>query len=109
MKDGAYQYNVNMTVPLGKRNGELDIHINKNVVKGFLTMFTERLPILHGSCEGNVIKFSGKMKTLLNTFSYTAAGTVSETEINLLFHTEQGDFPALGKQAFFAKQEIAHE
>ena len=109
MKDGAYQYSVNMTVPLGKRNGGLDIHIDKNVVKGFLTMFTETLPILHGSCERNEIKFSGKMKTLLNTFSYTAEGTVSETEINLMFHTERGDYPALGKQAFFAKQEIAHE
>ena len=49
------------------------------------------------------------MKTLLNTFSYTAEGTVSGAEINLMFHTERGDFPALGKQAFFVKQEIAHE
>ena len=98
MRDGNYQYAVLMTVPLGKRNGELEVSIHQNAVEGFLTMFTVTLPITEGFCDGNQIRFAGNMKTLQSMFSYEAAGTISQTQIDLVFHTERGDYPAVGQR-----------
>ena len=98
MRDGNYQYAVLMTVPLGKRNGELEVDIRQNTVEGFLTMFTVTLPIARGVCDGNRIRFAGSMKTLQSMFPYEATGTISQTQIDLVFHTERGDYPAIGQR-----------
>ena len=98
MRDGNYQYAVLMTVPLGKRNGELEVTIHQNAVEGFLTMFTVTLPITKGVCDGNQIRFAGSMKTLQSMFPYEATGTISQTQIDLVFHTERGDYPAIGQR-----------
>ncbi|MGM9650409.1 MAG: hypothetical protein ACI3VX_00560 [Faecousia sp.] len=98
MKDGNYHYAVRMTVPLGKRNGRLEVNIRQHRVEGFLTMFTVRLPIARGSCDGNQIRFAGTMKTLPKLFAYEAAGTICPGQVELVFHTEQGDYPAIGQR-----------
>ena len=98
MKNGQYQYAVLMTVPLGKRNGKLEVSIQKNIVEGFLTMFTVKLPILRGICTGNQIRFAGEMKTLTHRFPYEASGTISQAHVDLVFHTESGDYPAVGQR-----------
>lgn len=98
MKNGNYRYAVLMTVPLGERNGELDITIRESTVFGSLTMFTVTLPIQQGSCSGNQISFSGDMKTLLDLFPYEAAGTISRSQLDLTFHTGRGDFHASGRR-----------
>ena len=109
MKNGIYQYEVTMKVPLGKRNGSLDFSVSENNLVGFLTMFTEKEPIIEGSCEGDRLTFSGKMKTLLNTFGYVATGTINQDQIELRFHTERGEYPATGRKVFMTKQENSHE
>lgn len=100
MKNGTYRYGITMSVPLGKRNGDLYINLTDDRVYGNLTMFTETLPIREGNCTGNKITFSGEMKTLMNTFSYVADGVIELEQIELLFHTERGDFPAVGQKSF---------
>ena len=97
MKDGTYQYAVEMTVPLGKRNGRLDLHICKGLVDGALTMFTRVQPIANGSCSGRWICFTGQMRTTLNTISYTAEGTITQAALKLVFYTPQGDYQAVGR------------
>lgn len=98
MKDGTYQYAVAMTVPRGTRNGDLHIAVRKGTVTGYLTMFTNTLPILRGICAGGGISFIGEMKTISEAIAYTAEGTVSPTRLKLVFHTERGDYPAIGSQ-----------
>ncbi|MGN0968688.1 MAG: hypothetical protein ACI4O3_05400 [Oscillospiraceae bacterium] len=100
MKAGTYRYKLEMTVPLGTRNGYLDLTICDNIAEGFLTMFTNTLAIGAGTCRGNQLSFCGKMKTLLSTISYRASGTVTRSQVDLVFHTERGDYPATGRQAF---------
>lgn len=106
MKNGNYQYEVTMRVPLGKRNGNLNITISKNKLFGFLTMFTEQLPISDGFCDGDHLTFSGKMKTLLNTFDYIADGIITNDQIELVFRTERGDYPAIGRKSLAIDREI---
>lgn len=101
MKNGKYQYAVTMDVPLGKRSGLLNFTITENRMNGFVTMFTETLPIAEGRCIGNRISFSGKMKTMLKSFGYIADGHTSRNHIDLLFHTDEGDYKASGKKVFF--------
>lgn len=91
MRNGKYQYAVTMDVPLGKRSGLLNFTVTENRLKGFVTIFAETLPIADGQCVGNRISFSGKMKTMLNSFGYEANGFANRNKIELLFHTEDGD------------------
>lgn len=107
MKDGSYRYSLEMTVPLGKRNGSLEIRIlGKNMI-GFLTMFTDTQPITCGICTGNGISFQGEMKTLAETIHYIAEGTISQSQIQLVFHTERGDYPASGRPALSDQRRAA--
>lgn len=96
MKDGSYQYSVKMTVPIGPRYGRLELKILGGEAGGFLTMFSKRLPILEGSCRGDVIRFSGEMKTLYYSMPYTAEGTVNDRFLTVVFCTDKGRFPADG-------------
>lgn len=100
MRDGTYRYALEMTVPLGKRNGSLEIQILNQKVTGFLTMFTDTQRIARGICTRNEISFLGEMKALAESIPYRAEGTVSHKQIQLVFHTERGDYPAAGRPAF---------
>ena len=101
MKDGIYRYVIEMTAPLGKRKGELELIVKDRLVNGFLTMFTNTIPITQALMSGNRIHFNGEMSTLAGAFSYEAEGTVSKSKIELLFRTDSGDYPAVGTKAFF--------
>lgn len=107
MKAGTYRYKLEMTVPLGKRNGFLDLTICDNIAEGFLTMFTNTLAIAAGTCRGNQLSFCGKMKTLLSTIPYKASGTVTRSQVRLTFHTEEGDYPATGWLALREQRKAA--
>ena len=107
MKAGTYRYRLEMTVPLGTRNGFLDLTICDNLAEGFLTMFTNTLAIAAGTCRGNQLSFCGKMKTLLSTIPYKASGTVTRSQIKLTFHTENGDYPVTGRQALPGQRKAA--
>lgn len=99
MRDGIYRYALEMTVPLGKRNGSLEIEILGRTVTGFLTMFADTQRITSGICSGNGISFLGEMKILAETIPYVAEGTIFHDQIQLVFHTERGDYPATGRPA----------
>lgn len=104
MKDGAYQYMVEMTVPRGKRNGILDFLLQDGVAVGKLTMFTNTHPITQGLCSSRKISFSGQMRTSAGTIPYTASGTITLSRLSLIFHTALGDYPAVGKPAISAQR-----
>ena len=99
MKDGPYHYMLEMTVPLGKRNGRLDIEIRSGTVTGYLTMFTDTQPISGGTQTGNGISFAGVMRTLARPIPYTAEVMVAHSRLRLVFHTDGGDYAAVGRQA----------
>lgn len=101
MKDGIYRYALEMTAPLGKRKGELELIIKDRLVNGSLTMFTNTFPISQILLSGNRICFCGKMSTLSGAFPYEAEGTVNKSKVELLFRTDGGDFPAVGMQRLF--------
>ncbi len=98
MKDGTYQYALGMTVPLGKRKGILRFTLQNQRIQGALTMFTNTAPIAQGGLVGNRIWFAGTMKTLLSTIAYRAEGTVTRSNIKLVFRTSNGNYPADGRQ-----------
>lgn len=97
MQDGLYFYFINMAVPIGSRQGGLELNIQGESACGFLTLFSKTLPIEKGSCKDGRIHFSGKIQTLMYAMHYEAAGTLNDKEIDLIFATEKGSFPAAGK------------
>lgn len=96
MKDGSYRYGIEMTVPLGRRYGQLELRIDGGSVQGVLTMFNRAVPIEGGQCAGSAIQFNGAMRTLSALFHYIARGRVSAHFIELDFDTERGSYHALG-------------
>ena len=105
MRNGTYRYALEMQVPLGKRRGELELKVSNNRICGFLTMFTGRLPIESATIKGNELTFTGEMKTLISTFSYTAIGTLGSRAIELSFNTDKDMYPAVGE----AIMEVSYE
>lgn len=96
MENGTYQYALEMSTPLGKRRGSLELIVWGNFLNGYLTMFTRTIPIQNGRREDKRIFFDGDMKTMMKMLPYQAEGTLSESEVTLLFSTEQGQYPAQG-------------
>ena len=97
MKNGTYKYALEMIVPLGKRRGLLELKVSNNRVGGFLTMFTQRLPLETAILSGSELSFTGEMKTLMYPMKYNATGTIDRNTLKLSFNTDKGVFPTTGE------------
>ena len=97
MKDGTYQYALELKAPIGSRFGRLALELCRGIVSGTLTLFGQTLPIDAGSCSGDTIRFTGQMQTLRYLLPYRAEGEISQSLLQLSFHTAQGCFLAVGK------------
>lgn len=96
MENGTYSYELEMTTPLGKRRGNLELSQYGGLLNGVLTMFTRTTPIQDGKCIGNHISFRGDMNTLMKLLPYRAEGDLWENTLVLQITTEQGQYPAKG-------------
>ena len=96
MENGTYRYDIEMSTPLGKRRGNLELMVWKDFLNGYLTMFTRTIPIRNGKCSGNKVTFDGEMKTLMTMLPYQAEGTVSCGGVELMIETQQGSYPTTG-------------
>lgn len=96
MKDGIYTYNLEMTTPLGKRRGSLELMVEGEFMNGYLTMFTRTIPIRNGHCSGNQFSFVGDMKTLMKMIPYEAFGSVVGNRLDMTIMTDQGSYPTFG-------------
>ena len=96
MENGTYKFDLEMSTPLGKRHGALELMVWKNYLNGYLTMFTRTIPIKGGTVDGSSISFHGDMITLMNTLPYQAQGNISASHVELEIQTDRGKFPARG-------------
>jgi len=96
MENGTYKYDLEMSTPLGKRRGNLELIVWKDFLNGYLTMFTRTFPIREGKLDGSNVAFSGEMKTLMNLLSYKAQGAANASGITLMIETNQGRYPVTG-------------
>ena len=96
MENGTYRYDLEMSTPLGKRRGSLELMVWGGFLNGYLTMFTRTIPIRDGRWEGQDLAFAGDMKTFLKTLPYKAHGTLTHSGLELVIATEQGDYPVTG-------------
>lgn len=96
MENGTYRYDLEMTTPLGRRRGSLELMVWDRFLNGYLTMFTRTIPIREGYLDRQRISFSGDMKTLLKMSPYQASGSLSPSGVELIISTEQGEYPVTG-------------
>jgi len=96
MENGTYKYDLEMSTPLGKRRGNLELIVWKDFMNGTLTMFTRTFPIREGKLDGSKVAFSGEMKTLMNMLPYKAQGSASSSGITLTIETNQGRYSVTG-------------
>ena len=96
MDNGTYCFELEMSTPLGKRRGNLELMVWGDFLNGYLTMFTRTIPIQNGKRDGKQISFSGDMKTLMSTLPYRAQGSINASCLELEFVTERGKYPVSG-------------
>lgn len=96
MENGTYRYDIEMSTPLGKRRGNLELMVWNHFLNGYLTMFTRTIPIQNGRCVGNKVSFGGDMKTLMKMLPYLAEGTLSPSGVELMIETQQGSYRTTG-------------
>lgn len=96
MENGTYKYDLEMSTPLGKRRGNLELMVWGDFLNGTLTMFTRTFPIRDGRRSGGSILFHGDMKTLMKMLPYQAEGTLLSSGIELTIETDQGKYPVTG-------------
>lgn len=96
MENGTYKYDLEMSTPLGRRRGNLELMVWGDFLNGYLTMFTRTIPIRSGKCDGNKIIFEGDMKTLMNMIAYHAEGTVTQSGVSMVLSTQQGEYRVTG-------------
>ena len=92
-----YTYRLEMSVPHGVRHGELTLDVGDKGVGGTLMMFAHTTDILSGSFEHGLVEFSGLMRTLGYSMSYTAKGKIDKKSADLDFVTEKGTYHAVGR------------
>lgn len=96
MENGSYLYAVEMSTPLGKRRGQLELIVWENFLNGYLTMFTRCFPIQNGKRSGNHVSFQGEMKTIMKSLSYQAEGKIAGKKISLVLTTDSGSYQTTG-------------
>ena len=92
-----YTYRLEMSVPHGVRHGELTLDVGDKGVGGTLMMFAHTTDILSGRFEHGLVEFSGLMRTLGYSMSYTAKGKIDKKSADLDFVTEKGTYHAVGR------------
>lgn len=98
MENGTYDFELEMTTPLGRRRGSLTLAVLGNSLKGSLTMFTRTLPIREGLRKGNNIFFRGEMKTFMKTIPYQAEGEIRDRRIFMTIDSDLGRYAVQGSR-----------
>lgn len=97
MENGTYFYALEMSTPLGRRRGYLELIVWENFLNGYLTMFTRTFPIQNGKRSGSHISFDGNMKTMMKSLSYQAEGKITGNKLSLVMATENGHYSVVGQ------------
>lgn len=84
-----YQYNVTLQTPMGERYGEMTVTIERDRIKGTLTILKKTTPF-HGVMLGDEnCRISGELITLMRTIAYEAMGKINEKSLHLILKSER--------------------
>jgi len=94
--DGIYF--VTMKTPIGEMQGEITIITNNNKIKGNIKSMGMNSNFSNGIINGDVVKFSGIINSIIGNISYEAVGTIENGNIKLVANTNKGRFEIIGKK-----------
>lgn len=78
-----HRFDITMHVPLGRRHGTVYMTEENSEVCGVLEVLGGRDPFTGTLTEAGELEITGRMRTGLCSFSYTARGTVNGTGLKL--------------------------
>lgn len=96
MKDGAYRYRFEMSVPLGIRRGELHICLSGGAARGTLTALGKTCELAEVRYEDGRLRAAGILETLLYALPFELHGVMDETSVHLEMATAKGNFTIEG-------------
>ncbi|MDO4633727.1 MAG: hypothetical protein Q4B01_07715 [Eubacteriales bacterium] len=92
------KYEVELTTPLGKRRGNMDLTFEDGKVEGVLCLFRNSEPVTgwikaDGSCA-----LQGEFHTLLNKYSYDATGKICDGKLSLMLYGKMHNYRMEGQE-----------
>lgn len=81
-------YKVTINTPLGDRNGTLGISVTGNMLDGFIQILKSSKPISGVIDNDGNCNFSGHFDTATETLYFKAVGSIKETAVELILHSE---------------------
>lgn len=91
-------YQISLTVPLGTRDGKLYLREEKGNVEGWLEVMNHRNYLTGTLSKDGAMVLYGKLKTVVDTISYTARGKLCGRKIFLNLKTESGVYAITGEE-----------
>ena len=82
MKGRLYQ--IVLSTPMGKRNGQLCLCESDNMLTGYLDILQHRNEIENGNIVKGVYTFSGELVTLVRNIAFIAVGRADNNSVS--FH-----------------------
>ena len=94
MLDGTY--GILMRTPMGPKKGMLQVQTQGNLLSGVLEVLGNANPFTNGQAEGNLCRFSGRIRTALGSVAYEAEGRVDGDTLTAVSRTAKGDMNITG-------------
>ena len=91
-------FNITMHVPLGCRHGTLCFTEEQSVIWGFLEVLGNRDSFTGTLTQTGHMEITGRMTSLLRSFSYIAKGTLRDTQLKLNVTGDRYSFRITGKE-----------
>ncbi len=77
------KFNITMHVPLGNRHGTMCFTENNSTISGILEVLGSKDDFTGTLTESGTLEFTGKMTSLLHSFSYLAKGTILNSKLKV--------------------------
>ncbi|MGN1405722.1 MAG: hypothetical protein ACI4WM_05590 [Erysipelotrichaceae bacterium] len=91
------KYEIMMHTPIGKRYGDIRINIDKEKIKGYITLLSHCEPVNGSIDENGKCILVGRIVTLMNVIPFTATGEIEEDRLFLSLKGRHNSFQIEGK------------
>lgn len=92
----TYHYQIILSVPLGHRHGTMTLQVQEYAISGELFLLEKHFALSGNIIEKNECQIFGKFCSPKQEYQYSAVGTFTATEIQLLLTVGQRRFRLSG-------------
>lgn len=100
------QFIITMHVPLGSRHGTMHFTEDRSKIHGVMEVLGNKDSFTGKLTKSGNIEITGKMTSLLHSFSYRAKGTIKNSKMNLSVVGDRYSFCITGEETNIQEDQI---